>query len=183
MGIKQSTRRPYAERREPYLLVFLVSFAILMIVILPVMIFTGGYFIYYGDFNSQQLPFYYLAHDAVQNGAFGWNWMTDLGANFIGSYSFYLLGSPFFWLTVPFPQEWVLYMIPYLLGLKHAVAALTAYAYIRRFVRSKPASFIGALLYAFSGFQLYNIFFNHWSSASMRTAAAYSRWRSRSWAS
>ena len=161
MGIKQSTRRPYAERREPYLLVFLVSFAILMVVILPVMIFTGGYFIYYGDFNSQQLPFYWLAHDAVQNGAFGWNWMTDLGANFIGSYSFYLLGSPFFWLTVPFPQEWVLYMIPYLLGLKHAIAALTAYAYIRRFVRSKPASFIGALLYAFSGFQLYNIFFNH----------------------
>ena len=108
MGIKQSTRRPYAERREPYLLVFLVSFAILMVVILPVMIFTGGYFIYYGDFNSQQLPFYWLAHEAVQNGAFGWNWMTDLGANFIGSYSFYLLGSPFFWLTVPFPQEWVL---------------------------------------------------------------------------
>lgn len=161
MGTKQKIRRPYAERREPYLWVFLVSFVILMIVILPVMIFTGGYFIYYGDFNSQQLPFYYLAHQAVQNGAFGWDWMTDLGSNFIGSYSFYLLGSPFFWLTVPFPQEWVLYMIPYLLGLKHAIAALTAYAYIRRFVRSKPASFIGALLYAFSGFQLYNIFFNH----------------------
>ena len=38
MGIKQKMRRPYAERREPYLLVFLVSFAILMVVILPVMI-------------------------------------------------------------------------------------------------------------------------------------------------
>lgn len=159
-------RRPLTERREPYLAVFLLGFAMLMLVLLPVMIVTGGYFIYYGDFNSQQLPFYHLAHDAVQNGSFGWNWQTDLGANFIGSYSFYLLGSPFFWLTVPFPQEWTLYMIPYLLALKHGLAALTAYAYIRRFVRSRQASLIGALLYAFSGFQIYNIFFNHFQDVT-----------------
>lgn len=163
---KTAEKRPYIERREPYLLVFLTSFAMLMLVLLPIMIFTGGYFVYYGDFNSQQLPFYNLAHQAVQSGAFGWNWQTDLGANFIGSYSFYLLGSPFFWLTVPFPQEWVLYLIPYLLALKHAVAALTSYAFIRRFVRSKPAAFIGALLYSFSGFQIYNIFFNHFQDVT-----------------
>ena len=158
--------RPLTERREPYLSVFLLSFGMMLLVLVPVMIFTKGYFIYYGDFNSQQLPFYYIAHDAVQHGNFGWNWLTDLGANFIGSYSFYLLGSPFFWLTVPFPQEWTLYMIPYLLALKHAVAALTAYAYIRRFVRSKQASLIGALLYSFSGFQIYNIFFNHFQDVT-----------------
>ena len=158
--------RPLTERREPYLSVFLLSFGMMLLVLVPVMIFTKGYFIYYGDFNSQQLPFYYIAHDAVQHGNFGWNWQTDLGANFIGSYSFYLLGSPFFWLTVPFPQEWTLYMIPYLLALKHAVAALTSYAYIRRFVRSKQASLIGALLYSFSGFQIYNIFFNHFQDVT-----------------
>lgn len=163
---KTAEKRPYTERREPYLLVFLTSFAVLMLVLLPVMIFTGGYFVYYGDFNSQQLPFYYLAHEAAQSGAFGWNWRTDLGANFIGSYSFYLLGSPFFWVTVPFPQSWVLYLMPYLLALKHAFAALTAYAFIRRFVRSKPAAFIGGLLYAFSGFQLFNIFFNHFQDVT-----------------
>lgn len=163
---KTAIRRPLTERREPYLRVFLLSFFMMMLLVLPVMIYTGGYFVYYGDFNSQQLPFYYLAHDAVQNGNFGWNWQTDLGANFIGSYSFYLLGSPFFWLTVPFPQEWVLYLIPFLLALKHAVAALTAYAYIRRFVRSRQASTIGALLYAFSGFQLYNVFFNHFQDVT-----------------
>ncbi len=162
----KAPRRPLTERREPYLGVFLLGFAMLLVVLVPVMIFTKGYFVYYGDFNSQQLPFYYLAHDAVRNGNFGWNWQTDLGANFIGSYSFYLLGSPFFWLTVPFPQEWTLYMIPYLLALKHGVAALTAYAYIRRFVRSRQASLIGALLYAFSGFQLYNIFFNHFQDVT-----------------
>ena len=162
----RAPRRPLTERREPYLVVFLLGFVMLLLVLLPVMVVTKGYFVYYGDFNSQQLPFYYLAHDAVQNGNFGWNWQTDLGVNFIGSYSFYLLGSPFFWMTVPFPQEWTLFMIPYLLALKHGIAALTAYAYIRRFVRSRQASLIGALLYAFSGFQIYNIFFNHFQDVT-----------------
>ena len=163
---KMAIRRPLGERRESYLRVFVLSYIMMLLLMMPVMIYTGGYFVYYGDFNSQQLPFYYLAHDAVQSGGFGWNWQTDLGANFIGSYSFYLFGSPFFWLTVPFPQEWVLYMIPYLLALKHAVAAVTAYAYIRRFVRSREAAVIGALLYAFSGFQMYNVFFNHFQDVT-----------------
>ncbi|MCQ2416570.1 MAG: YfhO family protein [Oscillospiraceae bacterium] len=162
----RTPRRPLTERREPYLLIFVISFCILFLMILPVMVLAKGYFVYYGDFNAQQLPFYYLSHENVQNGSFGWDWKTDLGSNFIGSYSFYLLGSPFFWLTVPFPQSWVLYMMPYLLALKHAVAALTSYAYIRRFVRSREASMIGALLYAFSGFQLYNIFFNHFQDVT-----------------
>ena len=154
------------ERREPYLQVFLLGFAILFLTILPIVVFTHGYFIYYGDFNSQQIPFYWLAHQSVQSGAFGWNWQTDLGSNFIGSYSFYLLGSPFFWLTVPFSDDTALYMMPYLLALKHAFASLTAYAYIRRFVRSRQAAMIGGLLYAFSGFQLFNIFFNHFQDVT-----------------
>lgn len=161
-----SASRLADDRREPYLQVFLLGFVILFLTILPVMIFTGGYFIYYGDYNSQQMPFYLVAHDAVQNGAFGWNWNTDLGANFIGSYSFYLLGSPFFWVTALFPSDAVLYLMPYLLACKHAVAALTAYAFIRRFVRDRQAALIGALLYAYSGFQLFNIFFNHFQDVT-----------------
>ena len=159
-------RHPLSERREAYLAVFLLAFAVMLVLMLPVMIFTKGYFVYYGDFNSQQIPFYHHAHEMVRNGSFGWDWQTDLGSNFIGSYSFYLLGSPFFWLTVPFPQWLVLYLMPYLLALKHAFAALTAYAYIRRFVRSRQAAMIGGLLYAFSGFQLYNVFFNHFQDVT-----------------
>lgn len=152
--------------REPYLQIFLIGTAILLLVMLPVMIMTGGYFVYYGDFNSQQLPFYKLANEAVRSGSFGWNWYTDLGSNFIGSYSFYLLGSPFFWVTLLFPQSWVLYLMPYLLALKHGIAALTSYAFIRRFVRSRRAAMIGGLLYAYSGFQLFNIFFNHFQDVT-----------------
>ncbi len=149
-----------------YFLAFLLGFSSLLIVFLPIIIRNGGYFIYYGDFNSQQIPFYSLANDAVRSGSFGWNWYTDLGVNFIGSYSFYLLGSPFFWITTILPQDLVPFAIPYLLCVKHGVASLTAYAYIRRFVKNPNAALIGGMLYAFSGFQLFNLFFNHFQDVT-----------------
>lgn len=147
---------------EKYGLVFGLGFVCLLVVLLPLMIMDGGYFIYYGDFVSQQLPFYHHANEIVRSGGLlGWDWGTDLGSSFVGSYAFYLSGSPFFWLTVLLPESWVLFAIPWLLCLKHGLAALTAYGFIRRFVQNKDAAVIGGLLYAYSGFQTYNIFFNH----------------------
>lgn len=128
---------------------------------LPFLIWDKGLFIYYGDFNVQQIPFYQMSHDSILTGNIGWNWYTDLGANFIGSYAFYLLGSPYFWLTLLFPSEAVPYLMAPLLMLKFATAAVTSFAYIRRFVGNSQYAVIGGLLYAFSGYSIYNIFFNH----------------------
>ena len=128
---------------------------------LPYIIADQGYFIYYGDFNVQQIPFYQLAHDAIRSGNTGWNWNTDLGANFWGSYSFYLLGSPFFWLTIPFPSEAVPYLMAPLLMLKFACAGTAAYAWLKTMVQRTETAVLGGILYAFCGFNLYNVFFNH----------------------
>lgn len=89
----------------------------------------------------------------------------DLGSNFIGSYSFYLLGSPFFWLTLPFPTDFVPYLMGPLYILKFGCAALTAYLFLNYFLKNKDYAVIGGLLYAFSGFSVYNIFFNHFHEA------------------
>lgn len=149
------------KQRERYLLLFVTAFVGMMIAFLPTMIKNGGIFLYYGDFNSQQVMFYQHANEMVRNGNLAWDWGTDLGSNFVGSYSFYLLGSPFFWLTTIIPLNAVKYIIPWMLALKTAVAAMTSYAFIRRFVDNRDACYIGGMLYAFSGFQLYNVFFNH----------------------
>ena len=90
-----------------YLRAFLLGLGLAFIMFIPFIVVDGGRFLYYGDYNVQQVTFYRLAHDAIRSGNIGWSHLTDLGANFIGSYSFYLLGSPFFWLTIPFPSEWV----------------------------------------------------------------------------
>ncbi len=143
---------------------FALILGMAVLLFLPFIIYNRGYFIYYGDFNAQQIPFYKLAHEAIRQGNIGWSWGTDLGANFIGSYSFYLLGSPFFWLTIPFPTDWIPFMMAPLLALKMAFAGWATYAYTRRFLQPRLA-LIAGVLYAFSGFSIYNIFFNHFHEA------------------
>ena len=144
-----------------YLKTFLIALGVSALFFLPFVISDRGLFLFYGDYNVQQIPFYQLAHRAIREGNIGFNLYTDLGVNFIGSYSFYLLGSPFFWLTIPFPNEAVPYLMAPLFCLKFAIAATTAAAFIKRFVMNKNYAVIGGLLYAFSGFGIYNIFFNH----------------------
>lgn len=140
---------------------FLWALGLSFLIFMPLVLYNRGYFIFLGDFNVQQIPFYRLAHEMVRSGNIFWNWHTDLGANFIGSYSFYLLFSPFFWLTLPFPTDFVPHLMAPLLMLKTACAALTAYLYIKRFIKDVNWAVVGAVLYAFSGFMTFNIFFNH----------------------
>jgi uncharacterized membrane protein YfhO len=147
------------------LMAFLCGLIAASCIVVPIMICDNGYFLYYGDFNAQQIPFYRLAHDAILSDETGWSHLTDLGANFIGSYSFYLLGSPFFLMTLLLPSGWVAYAMGPLLILKLACASFTAYLYLRRYVRDRRCAVIGGLLYAFSAFSVYNIFFFHFHEA------------------
>ena len=132
---------------------------------IPYIVLGKGYFLYYGDFNVQQVPFYQMVHDAIRSGQMQWSPTTDLGSSLVGSYTFYLLGSPYFWLTLPFPSKAVPYLMGPLLILKFGSASLTGYIYLRRYVRNKDLAVLGGLLYAFSGFSVYNVFFNHFHEA------------------
>lgn len=143
------------------LFTFLAALLMAVVLFVPFIIFNGGILYYYGDFNVQEIPFYQLVHDAVRSGNLGWNHITDLGSDTISSYSFYLLGSPFFWATIPFPSEAVPYLIGPLLMLKFACAALAAYLYLKRYVQNRTFAMVGGLMYAFSGFSIYNVFFFH----------------------
>ncbi len=153
------------KKQNYYLKALLYGMAISFLFFIPFIIFDNGYFLFYGDFNVQQVPFYQMCHDAVRSGSLGWSWTTDLGANFIGSYSFYLLGSPFFWLTIPFPSAAVPHLMGPLLILKFGCASLTGFLYLKRYLKNPDYAVIGGMLYAFSGFSVYNIFFNHFHEA------------------
>ena len=105
---------------------------------LPFYLLDGGFFHYAGDFNSQQISFYrylngffkgqgYLdniwATVPVADNTF--SWATDLGSGVMNAYSFYLYGSPFFWLSLLFPQQWLPYLMVPLLVLKFAAVSYT----------------------------------------------------------
>lgn len=113
-----------------------------------------------GDFNDQQINFYQYANAFVKNGG-SFSWATDLGSGFVNSYSFYLLGSPFFWLSMVVPARLMPWAMVPLLCLKMAVAGGGGYLWARRWVRDETWSMLAGCLYAFSGFSIYNIFFNH----------------------
>lgn len=129
------------------------------VLFLPFVLIDRGYFIFYGDYNAQQIPFFKHCVEMVHNGTMGWDWNTDLGANFFGSYTYYTLGSPFFWFMTLFPSSWTPYLMAPLLCVKFGVISLLAFAYIRRFTAMPRAALIGGILYAFSSFNLYNVFF------------------------
>lgn len=152
-------------QKSKLFLTFLLAMLTATAFFVPYMIMSDGYFTFFGDFNVQQITFYKACHKAIKEGNIFWSHTTDLGANFIGSYSFYLLGSPFFLITLPFKNSFVPYLMGPLLILKFGCAASTAYLYIKRFTRTTDAAMLGGLLYAFSGFSIYNIFFNHFHEA------------------
>ena len=158
-------KSPVSAKNNFYIKAFLYGCAVSFLFFIPFIIYDQGYFLYYGDFNVQQVPFYQMIHDAVRSGNIFWSWTTDLGANTIGSYSFYLISSPFFWLTLPFPSQAVPYLMGPLLILKFGCASLTGFIFLKRYARNKNFALLGGMLYAFSGFSVYNIFFNHFHEA------------------
>ena len=153
-----------SDTKSNYWRVFALCFLTAVLLFLPHCIIDaaagGGYFHYAGDFNDQQINFYQYANAFVKQGG-TFSWATDLGSGFVNSYSFYLLGSPFFWLSLAVPARLMPWAMVPLLCLKMAVAGGGAYLWARRWVREEGWSMLAGCLYAFSGFSIYNIFFNH----------------------
>ena len=158
-------------RRDQMLRTMLLCALTAAIFFLPFYIIDGGFFHYAGDFNSQQISFYRYMNGFIKGAGYPdgmagaarstFSRATDMGSGAMNAYSFYLYGSPFFWLSLIFPQNWLPYLMVPLLVLKFAVAGGGAYRYLCRYVRRSDHAVLGACLYAFSGFSIYNVFFNH----------------------
>ena len=154
------------KNREKYLTAFLIAFGVCMLCFLPVMILNGGRFFYYGDFNKQQVTFYTHMTDLVRSGSLSaWDWLADLGSDTASSFSFYLLGSPFFWLMSLFPSSLAVSLLPVFIALKSGIAAVGAYGYTRLFVKSKNAALIASVLFGLSAYNSANVLFNHFHDA------------------
>ena len=139
-----------------------ISLSAALAVFLPPIIQDRGFFLIVGDYNAQALPFATAVRYALYAKPLGeWFWGIDLGTSLIDTFGFYNLGSPFFWVSVLFPNVQFPYLASWLYILKYVVAAVTAHLYLRRFTSHELYALIGALLYAFSGFQSTNLLFFH----------------------
>lgn len=141
--------------------VFGINFAVALLSFGYFMAKNGGLFTLVDDFDAQEIPFNIFCNQAIKSGDVFWNWNIDIGSDFVTTFSFYNLGSPFFWITLLFPAKAFPYLMGWVYMLKYAAAGLFGYLYINRFVKNKNAALIGSMLYAFSGFQSCNLVFYH----------------------
>ena len=148
-------------KNNNYFKVIILSLIMALLIIIPQIIKGNGILNIFSDFNYQQIPFSIEVNNSIKSNNIQYDWNNDLGTSFIGSYSFYNLGSIFFIISLLFPATVFPYLIGPLLIIKYVVAALLAYIFIKRYVKNQNYAIVGSLLYAFSGFQITNMLFNH----------------------
>lgn len=162
MEKKRRGKRERSRRTIPcWAWAFLLNMAVALAAIAPMLIKNHGYMAMSHDFSAQEITFNMLMNDTVKSGNLLWNWGIDLGGNFLETFSFYNVGSPFFWLTLLFPAEYMSRVMGWMIILKFAVAGATSAAYFTRHIRKKTLILFASLLYAFSGFQCGTVVFYH----------------------
>ncbi len=150
------------DERKYFLISSTACFLCALISIGYFIIKSRGFFLVTHDFDYQQIPFTIALHNALKEGGVGgWTWNYDLGVSTIQGFSFYELGSLFFWITMPFPRNSFPYLVGFVYILKYTAAGAISYLYLKRFVKHPKNAVIGAVLYAFSGFQATSLEFYH----------------------
>lgn len=118
-----------------------------------------------GDYVAQQIPFYTNGYDDwwhfFKTGEFVfYDTNTFLGANNIGSNSFYYVFDPFFTPILFWPRQYIAQGMAVLSVFKIATAGLFFYFYMREMGASDMASKISGIAYAFCGWMAWNLWFN-----------------------
>lgn len=119
----------------------------------------GQPFHYAGDYNSQSMLFWQYANQFIKDGG-SFSWETELGSGFVNSYSYYMLGSPFFWASLWIPSKWMPWAMVPLFCFKFAFAGAGGYLWAKRWVKNPQYAMLAGMLYAFCGYNIYSIFYD-----------------------
>lgn len=152
-----------------YFLILLFLGFLFLISILLINSFTTPFS---GDYCAQQFSFYLNGYDDwwhfLKTGEFVfYDTNTYLGVNNIGSNSFYYLFNPFFLPILLFPRSIVPQGMAILTIFKFALAGLTFYFYIKQFKISEENARLTGIMYAFSGWVAWYLWFNHFTEIAV----------------
>ena len=144
--------------RHPLLKSFFTGFVLFLIGISPVLIMSKGVYLWTGDYNAQTIVFTERISRMLHSGEGfpAYDLGSFLGMDFLTAYGDHIF-SPFDWLMYAFPTSVMPYIHSFVMALKIGLAAVTAYVYCRQYVKTDRSAYICGMLYAFSGFQLFNL--------------------------
>ena len=150
----------------------------LFLVLMGVLFFCTSLFTNYfttpftGDYCLQQFSFYTNGYDDwwhfFRTGEFVlYDTNTFLGADNIGSNSFYYLFDPFFLPILMVPRQLVPQGMAVLTIFKIAASGMTFFVYMRYMGASRTASKISGFAFAFSGWMAWYLWFNHFTEVAI----------------
>lgn len=113
------------------------GFVFFFIIIIPVLINDNGIFTVCGDYDSQSIPFTYHIRDAILSGEIAWDHSSGLGAQFLSSYAYYNLFSPFSLFYLIVPRACIIYIMPFVTALKFGTGCMTAYLFASRYIKKQ----------------------------------------------
>ena len=140
-------------------LLFLVLLT-LALALLPLLALRGDLWLS-SDFLHQEISFILETKRMLATGAPWWSWNTYLGGDFIGSYAFYTLASPFVWINCLFPESLLEVGVAITFVLKLLCLAWLSWLYLRKMGVSSENSCLGAFLFTFSSFNIASLYYYH----------------------
>ena len=119
-----------------------------------------------GDFTLQEIPFYFNGYDdwwhALTTGEFVmWDDSGFLGVNNIGANSFYYLFNPFFLVLLLVPRSIMPQAQAFMMITKIVLAGVSMKLLLEKFKLKEETTWLFAVAYAFCGWNLYYLWFNH----------------------
>jgi len=132
----------------------------LALALLPVMAIRGDLWLS-SDFLHQELAFILETKRMLATGAPWWSWNTYLGSDFVGSYAFYTLTSPFVWINCLFPESLLEVGVAITFVLKFLCMGWMSWHYLRKMGISRQNSTFGAYLFTFSSFNIASLYYYH----------------------
>lgn len=125
-----------------------------------------------GDFTLQEIPFYFNGYDdwwhAITTGEFVmWDDSAFLGVNNIGANSFYYLFNPFFLVLLIFPRSFMPQAQALMMITKMVLAGVTMKLLLEKFKVREETTWLFGTAYAFCGWNLYYLWFNHFLEISV----------------
>lgn len=121
----------------------------------------GGSFIWESDGFTQHFQLFHEYVNILQGALRGegfpeWDWSIGAGADTITSYGYYVIGDPFVYLGVFFPESLREFSFHLIMFVRMWCVGLSYLIFVRKFKVSHGAALLGALMYTFSFFVIYN---------------------------
>lgn len=138
----------------------MIVIIIVFLIFLNCFFYNQGIYIFPGDSVEQMYQFYLGGWERIRSGSLSqFEWSLGVGGN-VMSYVYYFLTSPFFYITLLFPREFIKYLFLDLNMLKIILLFFTTYYWTGKLTKNIRSRLIASFIITFSGWVFFYFAYN-----------------------